>query len=373
MSHIVVSITHSARLQGGFTTKQLFSFLFICFCFFTTVSEASASSRIFFLFSDLADPFSSQLRTALETYLAESDSDPWFSDAKGSLWTQMDQVEDAIESGADLVCIQTCEYASLSAANQLLTPLESAGIPVIFFGRSIAGSEEKLLRFLSQHPACLYVNHDSEDIGRVQGKAIGEYLCAHYSDCDLNSDGIISYVMLQGDPFDTDAVNRSHYALETANEVLTASAHPPLQWYDGSDTIALADPQCFWSADFGKKTISDILRSFGPASGHMIELIICGNDDMANGCINALFHVDYNTDVPGDPRIPVFGVDGTLLAFELIEKERMTGTVMRSPDHMAQALISGISLLMHGTPIVSEGVRTSGSCIFPAYAYCGNP
>ncbi len=358
--------------KGGHPTKRLVALLFVLFFLAPSASHAYQQHHIVFLFSDLADPFSAQIRVCLETAFAQRDEHMEVMDAHGSFRAQSDQVMDAAASGADLVCIQSCEYASLSAAQELLDPLEAAGIPVIFFGRSIAPSHEKLVRFLSDHPDCLYVNHDVEDIGRVQGTSIGEYLCAHYTDCDLNGDGIISFVCFQGDPYDPDAVHRSRFACDLANQVLEEAGYPALQWYDGSDCCALADPQCMWSAAFARDTLNDLLKVYSPASGNMIELIICGCDDMANGCINALFHIDLNTDVPGSLCIPVFGVDGTDLARELIQKKRMTGTVIRSPEHMVRSLTAAISFVLDAVPFDPQTERVEDACVFPLYEYLGN-
>ena len=355
-------------LKEVIATKQFSALLFVLLFLVPVHAEDFSRHHIVFLFSDLADPFSAQIRTVLEASCTDRMD---IMDAHGNFWTQADQVQDAVDSGADLVCIQSCEYASLSAAGQLLAPLEAAGIPVVFFGRNIAPSREKLSQFLADHPGCMFVNHDINEIGTVQGTAIGEYLCTHYTDCDLNGDGFIRYVCLQGDPYDPDAVHRSAFAREAANQILEASGFPPLQWYDGSDHTALADPQCMWSAAFARDTLRDLLSVYSPASGNMIELIICGCDDMANGCINALFHVDLNTDVPGSLCIPVFGVDGTDLAKELIQKGRMTGTVMRSPEHMARALLETISLVLDAAPLTPQAGRAEGSCVFPPYEYLG--
>lgn len=60
------------------------------------------------------------------------------------------------------------------------------------------------------------------------------------------------------------------------------------------------------------------LASFNEANGNMIEVIICNNDNMAEGCISALEVAGYNTGAEGAKVIPVFGVDATDSAKELI-------------------------------------------------------
>jgi methyl-galactoside transport system substrate-binding protein len=74
----------------------------------------------------------------------------------------------------------------------------------------------------------------------------------------------------------------------------------------------------------------------------MIELIICNNDDMAEGCIRALQEKGYNT-ADSQVRIPVFGVDGIDSSLALIGEGLMTGTVKQDTGAIAAciALLAG--------------------------------
>ncbi len=68
----------------------------------------------------------------------------------------------------------------------------------------------------------------------------------------------------------------------------------------------------------------------------MIELVICNNDSMAEGVIQALKSAGYN-DGTGTT-IPVFGVDATDSAKALIAAGSMTGTVKQDAEGMAAAI-----------------------------------
>ena len=60
----------------------------------------------------------------------------------------------------------------------------------------------------------------------------------------------------------------------------------------------------------------------------MIELVICNNDGMAEGAVSALNDKGYNLGTGKDCKmIPVFGVDATDAAKQLIADGKMTATV----------------------------------------------
>ena len=70
----------------------------------------------------------------------------------------------------------------------------------------------------------------------------------------------------------------------------------------------------------------------------MVELIICNNDGMAEGAISALVSAGYNKGDGKSITIPVFGVDATSAARDLIRSGKMTGTIKQDAQGMAQLL-----------------------------------
>ena len=183
----------------------------------------------------------------------------------------------------------------------------------------------------------------------MQGTMIGEYVLEHYDEIDLNGDGVISYVMFKGDEANQEAILRTKYGVENADVVLTAAGKPALQYYDAAATTKyLVDMNGTWSNTASFEYMSTILAQYNEANGNMVELVICNNDDMALGAINALTNVGYNTGVEGDKVIPVFGVDATDAAKELIAAGRMTGTIKQDAVGMADAVATITANLIAG-------------------------
>jgi methyl-galactoside transport system substrate-binding protein len=81
----------------------------------------------------------------------------------------------------------------------------------------------------------------------------------------------------------------------------------------------------------------------------MIELVICNNDGMAEGVVASLQQAGYNK--TGATVIPVFGVDATSAARELIAGGKMMGTIKQDADGMADAIATVIGNHLEGKAV----------------------
>ena len=148
-----------------------------------------------------SDTYLSSVRTALDAELTglglEAEKGFMNYDANGSQTTQMEQIDTAIQMGATCLVVNVVEAGSEDVARQILDKATTAGVPVVFFNRSIEaeGNEGTVL---GAYENCAFVGTDAPEAGHMQGKMIGEYLVANYDACDLNGDGQISYAMFMG-------------------------------------------------------------------------------------------------------------------------------------------------------------------------------
>ena len=141
----------------------------------------------------------------------------------------------------------------------------------------------------------------------------------------------------------------AQYGVECADEVLTAAGKPALSFYDEANTNKyLVDLNGTWSNVASFEYLQTSLAQYNEANNNMVELIICNNDDMAIGAINALAQAGYNTGEAGAKVIPVFGVDAVDAAKELIKEGRMTGTVLQDAVGMAKATATITNNLIKG-------------------------
>ena len=186
-----------------------------------------------------------------------------------------------------------------------------------------------------------------------------------YHFADLNGDGKISYAMFKGDEANVEAIYRTQFGVEDANAILTAAGKPELVYYNASATDKYLDASNSakyqvdlggaWSAQAALDYMNTNLSQYNEANGNMIELIICNNDNMAEGAISALEAAGYNTGAEGVTTIPVFGVDATEAAKNAIKEGSMVGTIKQDAAGMAEA-ISTIAQNMLNSKSFFEGI-----------------
>ena len=294
-----------------------------------------------------ADTYISSVRTALDAQWDTLGIAYQDYDGNGNQTTQNEQIQTALTTGCNLLVVNLVTSGSSDAAK---TIIEMAGeTPVVFFNRAVEedGSEGSVL---NAYENISFVGTDAPEAGHLQGKMIGEYVLENYDAIDLNGDGVISYAMFKGDEANVEAIYRTQYGVEDANAILTEAGKPELAYFDAANTQGYqVDQNGQWSAQAALDYMNTNLSQYNEANGNMIELIICNNDNMAEGCISALEAAGYNTGAEGVTTIPVFGVDATDSAKQLIAAGKMTGTVKQDAEGMAAAIASVASSVGTGS------------------------
>ena len=291
---------------------------------------------------DFSDVYISSVRASMDEQLNAMGVKFTNYDAAGSQPSQTEQVNTAITGGTNLLIVNIVETATSDPAKDIVDAAKAAGIPVIFFNREVADND-----VINSYDKCAFVGTNAPDAGHMQGEMIGNYLLAHYDEVDLNGDGTISYVMFKGQEGNAEAEARTQFGVEDANAVLTAAGKPELVYYNASATDKyLVDQGGKWSAQAANDYMSSILSEYSETNGNMVELIICNNDGMAEGAVSALQGAGYNT---GDGKtIPVFGVDATDSAKQLINEGKMTGTIKQDAEGMASTIVNLVSSVKNG-------------------------
>ena len=213
----------------------------------------------------------------------------------------------------------------------------------------------------------------------MQGEMIGNYVVEHFDEMDLNGDGKISYAMFMGQLGNAEAIYRTQFAVEDADKIITDAGKPALEYFDASNSDKYqVDQDGNWSATAANNYMTTNLSQYNEGSNNMIELVICNNDGMAEGAISALNDKGYNLGTGKDCKmIPVFGVDATDAAKQLIADGKMTATVKQDADGMA-ACIADLAKnaadgkdLMDGTDSYNISDKVSNKIFIPYQEYSG--
>lgn len=296
-------------------------------------SRGGETAAVHVFYYSYSDTYVSSVRSALDKLLAEQSISYQDYDGNANQTTQTEQVQTAITKGAKVILVNVVNTGSDDASAGIVTLAKNAGIPVIFFNREVSDT------VVNSYDKCAFVGTDAAEAGHLQGEMIGDYVRDNFKAVDINGDGKISYVLFKGEEGNNEAVLRTRYAVEGANEVLDEADLPALSFYDPSNTNGyLVDKNGQWSAAAANEYMTTALTSYNEKNNNMIELIICNNDGMAEGAVSALGTAGYNTGEEGARTVPVFGVDATDAAKELIKNGKMTGTVKQDAAGMAGAL-----------------------------------
>ncbi len=292
-----------------------------------------------------SDTYVTSVRSALTTAMNRSGTTFQNHDGNNNQTTQTEQIRTALTKGAKVLLVNLVNTGSADAATTVINEAKNSGVPVIFFNREVPDS------VVNSYDKCAYVGTDSEEAGHLQGEMIGEYVKENFDKLDLNGDGKISYILFKGEEGNNEAIYRTKYAVEDANKILADAGKAPLSFYDPSNPNKyLVDQSGAWSAAAANQYMTTALASYNEANKNMIELVICNNDGMAEGAITALNTAGYNTG--SGKSIPVFGVDATDAAKNLIASKKMTGTVKQDAEGMAKALDKLAANAVAGRPLL---------------------
>ncbi len=227
--------------------------------------------------------------------------------------TQNDQMDYFIERECDIVCVNLVDRTD---ASTIIERGKSADLPIIFFNRELV--EEDLQRWDKLY----YVGADAFESGIIQGEVLIKKLEADFEGVDKNGDGILQYVMLEGEAGHQDSIIRTMYVLNTVSDA-------------GYQLEKLADEIANWNRDQGKTKMNQWIDAFGTE----IEVVFANNDDMALGAIDALKEHGYfgEDDTLQEPI--VLGIDGTKPALEAVENDELYGTVLNDSAGQAKGML----------------------------------
>ena len=255
------------------------------------------------------DNFMTLYRTELERYLTEElgfkKENITIQDGKGDQAEQTNQIQNFIASGVDVMILNLVQASS---APQVTDMCKDAGIPVVYINREPDTAEEE--RWASDSISATYVGADARQSGTYQGEEIVETA----NKGDINGDGKVSYIMVQGDPENVDAQYRTEFSVKALTDA-------------GLEVEELLLQRGDWDQAKGQQIVQDALTQFGDK----IEVVFCNNDAMALGALQAIDAAGRKV----NEDIYLVGVDALTEAVQDITEGKMTGTVFN--DYMGQA------------------------------------
>lgn len=273
------------------------------------VSGDLADKKVGVCIYQFADNFMTLFRTELESYLVSigfAKENITIVDGANDQGTQSGQIDNFIADGVDVLIINP---VNSSSAETITDKVVAAGIPLVYINREPAAEEQQ--RWADNNWDVCYVGCDARQSGTMQGEMIVDL---GLDTVDMNGDGKIQYIMIQGDPENVDAQYRTEFSVKALTDA-------------GLEVEELFNQVGNWQQDQAQALVANALSQFGDD----IEVVFCNNDGMAMGAIQSIGAAGRKV----GENIYLVGVDAIPEALDAIEAGDLTGTVFN--DHLAQS------------------------------------
>ena len=259
------------------------------------------------------DNFMTLYRQEIENYFKTLETDTvkyevTMVDGKNDMGEQTNQIDTFITQKMDVII---CNLVQTSSAEVIIDKVVAAGIPLVLINREPLGDNgDESYPGIIDNPTVCYVGADARQSGTYQG----EIVLALPNKGDINGDGVVSYVMVVGDPENPDAQYRTEYSIKALTDA-------------GVQVKELVKNVGNWDQTKGQEIVAAALTQYGDE----IEVVFCNNDGMALGAAAAIEAAGRKV---GED-IYLLGVDALDECQEMVQKGTMTGTVLN--DHIGQS------------------------------------
>ena len=231
-------------------------------------------------------------------------------DAEGNANRQEHQLQYMYTQNFDALLIN---LVTPSSAASVLNETANHDIPVILFNRE---ADKKDLSISKQ---TWYVGTAAKKAGAIQADMLQNVWNTDKINLDRNKNNKLDYILIEGEQTHFDAVRRTNGFLENSQNL-------PLN--------QLTNLSADWQRNLASVKFSKLDTSIIQSA----EAIICNNDDMALGAWEAL-------EEKGCTEVQVVGIDGIEEVRELVDEDKILGSVLCDTKLHAKALMQFIDVL----------------------------
>jgi len=250
-------------------------------------------------------------------------------DSQNAQPTQNDQIDQFLAKRMGAIAINPVDR---TAASGIIEKARAHNTPVVFFNR------EPLAEDMKKYDKVYYVGAKAEQSGLMQGQIAVDYFKKHPAAYKAH-DHVIHYVMLKGEPGHQDAELRTTFSVKAITDA-------------GLKVDKVAEDSAYWDRPRAVEKMKAWLAKFGDH----IDLVLCNNDDMALGAIEALRQEGYFT---GSKYMPVIGVDATAPALQALSQGTLLGTVLNDAKNQGKATFDLSYALAQGKAPTSTSWKLS--------------
>ncbi|MCP1103013.1 inositol transport system substrate-binding protein [Aequitasia blattaphilus] len=217
------------------------------------------------------------------------------SDPQGDAVTQVEQVENYISRGVDMILMSPCDAA---ACGVVVDEAKEAGIPMIIVNCKMDNMDNALC----------YVGCDDTSAGEM---------LMEYAAEKIGEKGSIA--ILRG-PDGLDAQIKRTAGIDNVLK-------------DKKDIKVESTLAADWKTDKAMTTVENWLQTMN------LNAVICENDEMAIGAVEAIKGQGLSCE-----EVKVFGIDGIDSAYESISKNEMTATLLQDAKAIANRTVEVVQI-----------------------------
>ena len=254
-------------------------------------------------------------------------------DGRESQSTQNEQIDRMVSLGYDVLCVNLVDRTD---ASNVVNKARTADIPVVFFNR------EPVQEDLESWDKAYYVGSDAHQSAQLQAQIGLDLWGEDRSALDLDGDGILQYVILEGESRHQDAMIRTEVSVQALREggIALERLGSGIANWDRSQAAALTERLLTEHPD--------------------VELILCNNDDMALGAADAVerLGLDFHN---------IVGIDGIPEGLEAVEEGRLLGTVVMDYDAHGETILRLAVALATGEDVSEVAEVEAQTVLIPMY------
>ncbi|WP_026661146.1 multiple monosaccharide ABC transporter substrate-binding protein [Butyrivibrio sp. AC2005] len=259
--------------------------------------------------------------------------------ASNDIATQVNQIENMISSGAQVLVIASIDGDSLGT---VLEQAKEQGIQVIAYDRLIMNSDA----------VSYYATFDNYMVGTKQGEYIRDQL-----DLD-NAAGPFNLEIVTGDPGDNNARFFYGGAIDVLQKYIDEGKLVVKSGQVEFDEVATAN----WATETAQSRM-DAIISANYADGTKLDAVLCSNDSTALGVTNSL-EANYTGDWP-----IITGQDCDIANVKNMIAGKQSMSIFKDTRTLAAKTVEMVDAIMKGTdaPVNDTETYDNGTGIIPSY------
>lgn len=249
-------------------------------------------------------------------------------DAENQVSVANNKLDMALTKGTDIVAICAPDRESTA---EMAQKCDAENVPAVFFNM------QPMDETMEEYDNIWYVGAEAFESGTMCAQALINYWNENKDIADKNGDGKLQLCILQGEIGQQDVVLRTQAykdALDAAGIEYEIIAEDTANW----DQAQALDKMNTWITAYGIDGI---------------EGVLCNNDGMAMGALQAALNNGYNKG-EADKFVPIVGIDANMDALEAMKSGGLLGTVLNDRKSQSIAIMNVLKAVAKGEDFTAE-------------------